>query len=294
MNPIIINLAILIVGTGIAAYWDQKTGVVPDKLSHVMIILGIVLVPLTFPEQMLTTYALGAIVFGIGFLLYSFGQIGGGDVKLFTAISLLIPFYPEILVNTLPSIGINPVIPVYPFVASVFVFAGIIGPMFVSSLKFHIKIREKKKEIENFQTKMKKGLLLSSLVIPMVVIWGFFSLGFLVLFIPMAITLSLIPFKNDIVRVFYSEKKNIQELNDDDVLALENIEEEKKDELGLWRKTFTPPEIRKIKEKAKEKEYEEIKVCEGMTRFVPYLFISLIANLAFGDVLLFIIKFTMF
>ncbi len=293
MNPIAINLAIAIVGMGVAAYWDYKTGIVPDKLSHLMIILAAVLVPLTFPGKILTTYALGGIVFGLGFLLYSFGQIGGGDVKLFTAISLLIPFYPEILTKTLPSFGIEPVIPLYPFVASVFVFAGIIGPMFISSLKFHLKIRRKRKKIKNFQSKLKKGLLLSSLVIPLAVIWGFFSLGFLVLFIPMAITLSLIPFKKDIVRVFYSEEKAIQKLNDDDVLALENIEEEKKDELGLWRKTFTPPEIRKIKERAEEKGYEKVKVCEGMTRFVPYLFVSLIANLLVGDVLLFLIKITM-
>lgn len=293
MNTIMINLAIAIVGTGAAAYWDHKTGVVPDKLSHIMIILAAVLVPLTFPGKILTTYALGVIVFGIGFLLYSFGQIGGGDVKLFTAISLLIPFYPEILTRILPFFGIEPVIPVYPFVASVFVFAGIIGPMFISSLKFHLKIRKKKKKIKSFQSKLKKGLILSSLVIPLAVIWGFFSLGFLVLFIPMAITLSLIPFKEDIVRIFYSEEKNIQELDDDDVLALEDIEEKKKDELGLWRKTFTPPEIRKIKKKAEEKGYETIKVCEGMTRFVPYLFISLIANLLVGDVLLFLIKITM-
>lgn len=289
-----INLAIAIVGTGIAAYWDHKTGIVPDKLSHIMIILGAALVPLTFPEQIVINYILGAVVFGLGFLLYSFGQIGGGDVKLFTAISLLIPFYPQILVQKLPLLGIEPVIPVYPFVASVFVFAGIIGPMFVSSLKFHLRVRKKKEEIENFQSKLKKGLILSSLVIPLAVVWGlFFSLGFLVLFIPMAITLSLIPFKKDIIRIFYSEEKSIQELDDDDVLALENIEEQKKDELGLWRKTFTPPEIRKIKKKADEKEYESVKVCEGMTRFVPYLFISLIANLLVGDVLLFVIKVTM-
>lgn len=293
MDLIIINILIVLVGTAIAAYWDHKTGIVPDKLSHSMIILGAILVPLTFPGQILTVYAVGAIVFGLGFLLYSFGQLGGGDVKLFTAIALLIPFYPDLLFRTFSSIGIEPVVAIYPFIGSVFVFAGIIGPMFISSIRFHLKIRGKKREVENYRGKLFKGLILSLLVVPLAVFWSAFSLGFLVLLVPMAITLPLIPFKRDVVRLFFSKTKSLQDLNDDDVLALEEVSEEKKKDLGLWRKTFTPPEIRKIKKKAEEKGYEEIKVCEGMTRFVPYIFVSLLANLIVGDVFLFLIKISM-
>ncbi len=293
MNPIMINIAIAILGTGIAGYWDHKTGIVPNRLSHTMIILGAILVPLTFPERIVTTYAVGIAVFLIGFLMYSFGQLGGGDVKLFTAIALLIPFYPETLRQTITTIGITPAIPVYPFIGSVFVFAGIIGPMLIGSIGFHMKLNSKKEKIKKYPAKLRKGLLFTLFLVPLMILWSFISVAFLLLLIPMAITLSLIPFKNDIIHLFYVEKKKIKDLNDDDVLALEEMEEKKKKELGLWRKTFTPPEIRKIKEKAEEKGYSEIEVCEGMTRFVPYIFVSLIVNLIVGDVLLFLIRSTM-
>lgn len=291
MNLMMINLAIAIIGTGISAYWDYKKGIVPDKLSHSMIILGAVLAPFIF-NDLIFVYGLAAAVFGLGFLFYSFGQLGGGDVKLFTAIALLIPYYPETLIRAVSSIGIQPALPVYPFVASVFVFAGIIGPMFFISLSYHKKIRELKSEIKEFKSKNRKGLIFAVLVAPFAAFWLTLSPGFLIIFLPMALTLYLVPFKEDIIRLLYTREKSIEDLNDDDVLALEEIEEGKKDDLGLWRKTFTEFELSRVKERAEEKDYDKVKVCEDLPKFVPYIFVSLIANLVLGDVFFYIVTST--
>jgi len=285
----VINLAILVIGTGIAAYTDYKTGIVPDKLSHFMIASGAILAPIVYSD-LIFVYGVAAAVFGLGFFLYSFGQIGGGDVKLFTAIALLVPYYPEVMRPLAEYIGVNPVDPVYPFVGSIFILAGLIGPMFAVSIKSHYRIFKNKGKIENFSKKFSKGLILALVILPFLVLWVYLTPAFLVLFIPMGITLSLIPFKDDMVRIFYSVEKPIAELNDDDVLALEGIEEQKKQDLGLWRKTFTPPELEKIKKRAEEKNYEKVLVCEDLPKFVPYIFIALLISLIFGDAFFYLLQ----
>lgn len=289
MKLILINIAIALIGTGIAGYWDYKTGIVPDKLSHLMIIAGAIMVPFVYPD-FIPVYGLAAAVFGIGFILYSLGQLGGGDVKLFTALALLLPYYPSYLSSIVSTVGINPAIPIYPFVGSLFLLAGIIGPMFLGSIKYHRKIRSRKESIDEFKSKNRKGILLVMVLAPLAVFWSYMSLGFLLLFIPMGLTLYLIPFKDDIIQLFYSTEKEVDELDDDDVLALEDIEEEKKEDLGLWRKTFTSRELDSIKQKANEESYDNIQVCEDLPRFVPYIFVSLTLNLIFGDVFLYLLK----
>lgn len=287
----LISTAIAVIGTGIAAYMDYKTGYISNKLTHSMILIGAILVPFITTE-ILYTYGLAAAVFGIGFALYSFGQIGGGDVKLFTAIALLLPKFPKELTPYIKELGINPVISNYPFVIPVFLLAGIIGPMLIHSIKNHWKILKNKGKIEKYKKKSMKGVLFSLLLLPVFLIWTQISVMFSLLFIPMAATIYLLPFKTDLVKLFYTEKKLIEEMDDDDVLSLEKIPKEKKEDLGLWRRTFTTSEIVKIKEKAKEKNYKEVEVCEGLPIFAPYIFIALIINLLIGDALLYIVAAT--
>lgn len=292
MDLITINIFIAVIGTGIAAYWDYKTGIVPDKLSHAMIISGAALAPLVFTD-LLYVYGVAALIFALGYVMYIFGQIGGGDVKLFTALSLLIPIYPEKLAGLIKSIGINPVSPNYPFAASVFIFAGVVGYMLIISLIYHKKIWNRRSEVEEFRKKLKKGILFSLITLPLAAFWVTISPGFLFLVIPLAISISLLPFKEDMIKLFHGRKKEIQELDEDDVIALEEVGDEKKESLGIWRRTLTNPELLKIKKKAEEQGFKEIVVCEDLPRFVPYIFLSLVLNLVFGDAFLYMIKLTM-
>ena len=109
------------------------------------------------------------------------------------------------------------------------------------------------------------------------------------LFVPMITTFLILPFKNDILKHFSIERKKIRDLDDDDVLALEFIAEKTKKKLGLWRKTFTPPELRKIKAKARKAKIRTVMVCEDLPKFVPFILISLIVNLLVGDILFYLL-----
>lgn len=291
MELISITLAAAIIGTGISAWIDYKTGYMPNEVTYAMIAIGGVLAPFIY-QDLVYVYGLGIAVLAVGFLLYSFGQFGGGDMKLFTGLALLIPHFPQELAIKLQALGINPVVPSYPFIIPVFLLAGIIGPMLIHSLRNHLKIRENKENIENFRKKSIKGFILGLIPLPLFLVWFNISPAFTLLYIPMAITMYLIPFKEEMMELFHSKKKSIDKLNDDDVLFLEGIEKEKKDKLGLWRRTFTELEINKIKSKASQNNYTEVLVCENMPKFGPYIFISLIINLLLGDALLYAVMAT--
>ena len=284
----LIGVVIALLGVLYSSYTDIRTGEVSDRLSHTMIGLGIILLVLSYPLSTALWYmAIGLIVFVLGFILYIFGQIGGGDVKLFTAIALLIPQYPASLKPAIVSFGITPVVPNYPFLVSVFILSGIFF-MLVVPLFYLRKLWAQKKRIKEFSRKIFYGLVYCAILSPIIYMWLSMSKLIAVLFIPMFFALLIIPFKDDIVVLFFARKKRVSALNEEDVLALESMKKETIARLGLWRKTFMPPELRKIKERARKYGIATVMVCEDLPKYVPYIFLSLVINLIVGDIFLFL------
>lgn len=284
-----INIAVILAGLIASSITDFKTGYVPNVLSHSLIAIGAVFVVFAFPlDEALFIYAIAAAVFAVGYVLYIFGQMGGGDVKLFTAIALLVPFYPAVLLPTMQSLGIDPAIPYYPFIVSVFILFGILF-MLVVPLGYLPKIMRAKKKIKDYDRKIKTGLAYCMVLIPIGIFWAVYFKALILILIPMALSLLIIPFKDDIVEQFFAQKKKIQKLDDDDVIALELVDGKIKSKLGLWRKTLTNRELKKVKALAKKHNIKEITVCEGMPRAVPIILAAVVLSLIFGDVLLFLI-----
>jgi hypothetical protein len=285
----IIAVLVALAGLMISAITDIKTGYVPNLVSHSLIAIGAVFVIFTFPfNDALMIYGLAIAVFAIGFLLYIFGQMGGGDVKLFTAITLLIPFYPVALFPIMNTLGIQPAVPYYPFIVSVYVLFGILF-MFVVPLNYLPKIRRIKNKIKDYKRKMRTGTIFCLILLPVFAIWFLYFRALALLAIPMALTLLIIPFKDDIVEHFFAQKKKIKDLDDDDVIALEMLDKDVKKKLSLQRKTLMDKELKKVKALARKHNIKEVIVCEGMPRAVPMILAAVALSLIFGDVLLFLI-----
>jgi hypothetical protein len=285
----IIGVIIALLGLAYSSYTDIKTGEVSDRLSHSMIGIGAILVAFSFPFwQAVTIIGLGILIFVVGFILYIFGQIGGGDVKLFTALTLLIPYYPTSLRPLSEAIGISPVSSTLPFIISVFILSGIFFMLFIP-IAYLRKLSAKKNKIKDYRRKILTGLVYCAILSPILVIWFMKSMPIALIFVPMFFALMIIPFKDDIVVLFFARKKKIAYLNDDDVLALESMNKTTIAKLGLWRKTFTPPELKKIKERARKYKISTVMVCEDLPKYVPYIFASLILNLLFGDVFIYLL-----
>lgn len=285
----LIGVIVAVLGVAYSSYTDIKTGEVSDRLSHSMIGLGAILVAFSFPFwQAVTIIGIAALVFILGFILYIFGQMGGGDVKLFTSLALLVPYYPLSLSPLSEAMGITPVSSSFPFIVSVFVLSGIFFMLFVPLIYLR-KLYSRRKKIADFRRKIAVGVVYCLILSPMIYLWLGISKPIALLFIPMFFALLIIPFKDDVVVLFFSRKKRVADLNDDDVLALENMSKETIAKLGLWRKTFTSPELRKIKARARKYRIATVMVCEDLPKYVPYIFASLIINLLVGDIFLYLL-----
>jgi Flp pilus assembly protein protease CpaA len=84
--------ALALLGTAVAAYTDFKTGYIYDWITYPLIAIGIAL---RLWSQDWLGLGLGIAVFAALYVFYWTGKLGGGDVKLFTGIALVLPFYQD-------------------------------------------------------------------------------------------------------------------------------------------------------------------------------------------------------
>ena len=283
------NVAVLLLGLLYSAYTDLKTGYVQDWLSHTMIGLGIMSVFVYFPDRALESLAVGAIVFAVGYVLYIYGNIGGGDVKLFTAIALLVPYYSGEVTQIAAYLGVSYIAPPYPFIVSVFLVSGILFMMFISVYYF-IRVIRLRKKIGKFREKMFKGIVYAAILMPFFYYWTLVSFAMSLLYIPIFFTCMIIPFKDDFIRFFFAQKKAISKLDDDDIIAIEILDKNLLAKLGIKRRTHTMKELERIKANARKHRISTITVCENLPKFVPYILLSVIINLAAGDAFLYMLS----
>ncbi|MBS3055544.1 MAG: prepilin peptidase [Candidatus Aenigmarchaeota archaeon] len=96
----LLSLAIAFIGSIAAGIWDLKTTDIPDKIPHLMIVAGVAIAVAESVLQsnywiLFSSLISGGSLFAIGFLMYYFGQWGGGDAKILSAIGFLIPSIPS-------------------------------------------------------------------------------------------------------------------------------------------------------------------------------------------------------
>lgn len=92
-----ISIVTAFIGVGIATVWDLKTTEVPDQLPYIMIAIALIL----FGYQSFVEWSYKPILYsvgvGLGFLafgyvMYYFGQWGGADAWILSAVGFLLPF----------------------------------------------------------------------------------------------------------------------------------------------------------------------------------------------------------
>lgn len=282
----LISAVIALVGTAIVSYADYKTGYMPDRYTHAMIIIGALLLPFHAGLEKAVPHYLAALVtFVVLFLFYIFGQLGGGDVKLFTALTLLIPVYPVSLVQ----FGFSPTIAPYPFIVSVFFAAVVMAMLFVSS-GYLLRLYRDRKKIAGVHAKVVKGLLFALLTLPLIGLWVWMNSRMAVMGLPLVLGAFAMAFKEDILRLYVVKRKAVKDLNDDDVLALEFISASVKNKLGLGsRRTFLEMELKELKNRARKAGVKQLVVQEYLPKFGPFIMASLALNLVVGDVLLWLL-----
>ncbi len=267
MEFLLLRETILIIGTFAAAVSDFKTGLILDKITYPMLALGIVL---NLMEIFLGNFyafyyfVFAGIVFFIGYVLYFLGKLGGGDVKLFTAIVLLLP-----VLGTAE-------FPLNIFMVNA-IFVSAITSITVFAVYFLTKYARKGIKLEE----NKKGII-KAVTLGMVFVVYFYSLvafGFVkpiaiyVLSVPVFFGLVFIALENGIKKNFFLKKVKLNKLEEDEVVAAEFLDEKTKKELGLKLKGVLG--VKEI-EKLKKGGIREILVYRDLPRFGPFTFIGVV------------------
>ncbi|TAL48355.1 hypothetical protein EPN87_00735 [archaeon] len=133
-----IPLVVAFIGSAICAVWDLKTTDIPDKVPYIMMAIGLlfwgVQSYVSGDYMLLASSAIAGLgLLGFGFLMYYFGQWGGGDAILLSAIGFLLPVAPQGFMQTFFP---------YPFSYTINVF--IVGAAYMILYAVIIAARDKK------------------------------------------------------------------------------------------------------------------------------------------------------
>jgi hypothetical protein len=281
VNSELIRVAIALVGSSIASYYDVfNNRNVPTIFSYSLIAIGLLLNVLTADTGFLIgSLGIVALIFIFGYLIYRMGQIGGADVLLFVAIALLLPDAPPSLLQpaNLPFR--------YPTILSIFVLSGILA-IFGISLKYIPRvfkdiIKGEKIEVSGIQFFLSLTLAFVYIMFMVIVnsMLPLSTMAIAVLIITIVCSLFLSMFRAHIADRYMIRSVRIGEIDEEDVLALEKIDASIVSEFNL-KKVLTKGEIEKLK---KIKKMKVFPVYKNMPAFMPYILIALILILIFGN-----------
>jgi Flp pilus assembly protein protease CpaA len=279
----LIFLAVALLGSGLAAAWDLKTTEIPDEIPHAMIALAVILFSIQSVIEhnywpILNSLIAGGSLLGLGFLMYYFGQWGGGDAKILAAIGFLIPTFSSQLL--------------FPFPLSYLINVFLVGAVYMIFYAFVIAALNKKIIFQFFKdVKASTNAVLIGSIALFIFFLGInwylinsFQIGFDLTsaiqnsIIPLFVTLGLFllwRFAKAVEDVGFKKKIPVSKLKVGDVLL----------ESKVWE-GITEKQLRKIKKSGKK----TVVIKEGI-RFAPSFPLALLFTLFFGDGLLFLIKF---
>lgn len=162
MNIYIFSIAIIIIVTIIAAYFDIKKGIIPNKLTISLFLFGIAInsifsILYNNNSYIFNSITLTVFTFLLTYTLWKFKIWAGGDVKLFTAIASSISNSPKILEFKFFNLYL-PKIAIYPFPLTVIFNSILISfPFLVVFLlikKYNVDFKEKNFNLKKSNNKI--------------------------------------------------------------------------------------------------------------------------------------------
>jgi Flp pilus assembly protein protease CpaA len=92
MDPLLIIAIMQVSLLFCAAMIDIAARMIPNKICALLAILAIARLPFSDPSQLMVSVATTALLFATLFILYTRGYLGGGDVKLLSALAIGLSF----------------------------------------------------------------------------------------------------------------------------------------------------------------------------------------------------------
>ena len=265
------RLLLAFAGTAITAYYDIfNNRNVPEKLLYAFLVLAFTTNIAFYSEELfLFAIATAAVIGLFGYVFYRAGQLGGADVLVIVSIMLLLPVHP--VSSELP---FN-----FPFIFSAMVFAG-------SAFAIYIIVFYGLKVLSS-ESKPRIAYLL--LLVPYLIFAYVYYTSFLFQpvyfgFVTLLFTATVffLVYKEDLNSML-SEKVPVQQLEEEEVLALEQMDPEIIKKYALVR-LLTKHEIQRLK----QSDLNEVAVFTKLPPFLPFLLFGMVAAVFFAKSLLFL------
>ena len=293
MNYELARVIVAIAGTSIAAYQDARTSFIDDKITIAMIALGTLANFATLDSDFIMYSAgLTAVIFGLGYLFYRFGQLGGGDVLLFCGLQALLPYYPvSAMAGVFSFLGVAvPPLPsalslsIVPFFLSIYVVSSFLA-MAASGFLYAYKLYR----ATGFR-RLHPDLFLGGLMLAlsmMLLYWMafVFSMGLERVFLAvlfLAPSVFLVFFKKDISDKVALRWISLAQMEDEDVIDTGKMPRAIVEKYGVGR--VLTEEMKKVLAKiSKQEHYSKFPVQKDLPRFGPYILSGLLLSLYFAD-----------
>lgn len=264
-----IRLAIAFIGVLVATYYDLfNNRNVPNILLYAFLAIALITNAIFFQQDLFVfSIALAFFIGAISFVFYRFGQLGGADVFIIASVILLLPIHPSFL-----GLAFN-----LPFIFSVIVFSGVTFAVYVVAF-YGLKLLE-----TGAQPKLIYALLLIPYLLFAYVYINsiiFSPVYFLFVSVLLIATIFFLMYKEDI-NLILAERMSPAELEDEDVLALELMNQKTVKKYGLKR-LATKEEIKRMS----ELKVPEVWVYSKLPPFLPFMLLGMILSLLFAGSLL--------
>lgn len=157
--PLIATI-IAVIASFYASYMDLKKGIIPNKLTFPLIVVGLILNGV-YAFMMgniwiiITCAVVTAIIFCLGYLFWKMGAWAGGDVKLFTALAALLPFNPQIVSYQIFQVPF-PMLGTWPFPFSIIINSILSILPFLLIYVFYVVIKTKPHLLDELISPIKK------------------------------------------------------------------------------------------------------------------------------------------
>lgn len=268
-----IKMFILLVASGIGAWTDYKTGYIYNWITFPLIIIGFLF--LIFESFLYN--ALGymyflkvlfytAIIYGVGYLFYYFGKLGGGDVKLFLGLNLLVPYVNGQLLIIWVLI-----------ISSLFsVLIVSIKYLFILSRKISLK-----KLVVILKNRISKILIYLLIFLMFVYLLShtvkILSLSklYLLLLLPIFLGLTSVIMEPEVKKYIYLRNKPLRKVEEGDVICFESLSKKIALKLNMKNRSVIEEKDLLI---IKNLDVKSLPIYDNLPRFGPYIFIGVIVS----------------
>jgi len=268
-----LKIFILLVASGISAWTDYKTGYIYNWITFPLIIIGFLF--LIFESFLYN--ALGyiyflkvlfytAIIYGVGYLFYYYGKLGGGDVKFFLGLNLLLPYVNGQL-----------------FILWVLIVSSLSSVLFVS-VKY-LFIIFKKLKFKKILLIFKKRILKTIMYLLIFLMFFYFlkisvkilslSKAYLFLLVPIFLGLLSVIFEPEIKKYIYLRHKPLRKVEEGDVICFESLSKSLTSKLNMGdRQVIEEKDLLIIK----NLDVKTLPIYDNLPRFGPYIFIGVVVS----------------